>query len=190
MLFKLSDGSVLHLIAKRICDVGTGIYDRQANTADERRAREGGKRSQGRRGKKRKPLGKIFGQVLFVLIVAFLISVLVSVLNAKRQGETPALFGYQLYVVESGSMSPTLKVGSVILSKEPEDAAALKIGDIVTFRSNVGDTVTHRIIDVIELEDGTVKYQTKGDNPINSPDPDLLDPGQIIAKMVMKIPFA
>lgn len=132
---------------------------------------------------------RLVNRVLFWLAIAFLMYVLSAVLITRSKGEIPNLFGYQLYVVESGSMSPTLKIGAVILSRRPADAGTLNINDIVTFRMTNGSMVTHRIIEV--LRDGTngIRYRTKGDNPINSPDPELLDPDRVIAVLVAKIPL-
>ncbi len=130
----------------------------------------------------------IAAQAVFSLIVAVLVFSLVSVYIAKSKGEVPTVLGaYSLFVVESGSMEPTLTVGSVILSKAPDDAGQLKSGDIVTFRTETGYVVTHRIIEVIGGD--TVMYRTKGDNPINSPDEELLVPERVIGVLVLKIPL-
>ncbi len=135
------------------------------------------------------PSKKIVSQFLFWMLIALLMVVLSTVLITRSKGEIPNLFGYELYVVESGSMSPTLKVGSVILAKKPSDAGALNINDIVTFKRIDGSIITHRIIGVLKDETGTVRYRTKGDNPVNSPDPELLDQDRVIAILVTKVPF-
>jgi len=142
-----------------------------------------------RRAHAKKLIKKTLGLLSFGIIVVALLSVLVSVLMARSRGETPNLFGYQLYVVESGSMSPTLKVGAVILSVQPKDKEALSVNDIVTFKTGSGATVTHRIVEITEDENGQVRYRTKGDNPINSPDLELLDPERVLAKFIAKIPL-
>lgn len=68
----------------------------------------------------------------------------------------PSLFGYKPLVVLTGSMEPTLKVGSIIYYKSvsKED---IKQGDIITFDLN-GNYVTHR---VNRIENNY--YYTKGD---------------------------
>lgn len=129
------------------------------------------------------------GTAVFLICVAFLVYTLTSVLMTKNRGEIPSLFGYQLYVVESGSMSPTLKVGAIIISKKPADPASLRVGDVVTYRMLDGSVVTHRVIEALRGADGSVSYRTKGDNPVNSPDAELLTPDRIIAKMVARVPF-
>jgi signal peptidase I len=66
--------------------------------------------------------------------------------------------GYRLYIVHTGSMTPTLRAGDVVLDG-PATGAYLP-GEIITFRhsSRTTDLVTHRVIDV-----KTGKIHTKGD---------------------------
>lgn len=126
--------------------------------------------------------------IIFGGFVVLLVCILLMVNSIKSQGKVPSIFGFSLYQVETGSMTPTLPIGTIILTKEvSEPKEELKDGDIVTFLW--GDkTVTHRIIEVVE-ENGTKLYKTKGDNPNNSIDPELLHPDNVIGKFVFKIPF-
>ena len=153
----------------------------------------GGGPRRGRRGRgagrKGKPVLKTAGWFLFAAVVLPLLVILASVVTAKQRGETPAVLGYQLYRIESGSMEPTLPVGTVILSRRPGDAGRLQVKDIVTFETSAGTIVTHRIIAVITAESGAVGYRTKGDNPLNSPDQELLTPERVIAVLVAAIPL-
>lgn len=122
----------------------------------------------------------------YVLVLVFLTYILISVIVAKQLNKTPQILGYQVYRVKTGSMIPTLNIGSIILSKVPKNPYTLKEGNIVTFvRGNA--VITHRIIEVVKAD--TVRYRTKGDNPENSPDPELLSPDAVRAVFVLKIPF-
>ena len=132
---------------------------------------------------------KVAGWLLFIASFVLLTIVLISVNVAKSKGETPSVLGFYLYRVESGSMDPTLPVGTVILSRKPHDARALQVKDIVTFNTLSGSTVTHRIVEVLIDNESNVSYRTKGDNPINSIDVELLAPERVIAVFLMKIPF-
>ena len=69
----------------------------------------------------------------------------------------PVLFQYHPVVVLSGSMEPTLKIGSVIYYKKVP-FNQLKIDDIITFQNNKNELVTHRIV---KIEKGFI--ETKGD---------------------------
>lgn len=70
----------------------------------------------------------------------------------------PRLFGYQTYNVISGSMEPSIPVGSLIIvgSVDPE---SIEAGDVITFYSN-GTLVSHRVVENDSFEG---KYVTKGD---------------------------
>ena len=89
----------------------------------------------------------------------------------------PALLGLERYVIESGSMEPTLKVGSVVLDDVvPVDA--LREGDIITFvpppEYDLSAPVTHRIHEIEEdAATGERRFRTKGDAN-DGPDPWLI----------------
>ena len=66
--------------------------------------------------------------------------------------------GYRLYIVHTGSMTPTLRTGDAVLDGPPK--ATYHPGEIITFRHSdlTTDLVTHSVIDV---KGG--KIHTKGD---------------------------
>ncbi len=73
-----------------------------------------------------------------------------------------SLWGYRTYVIYGSSMEPTIKLGSLIVTKSVS-TDDLEVGDIITFRSRGNQTtVTHRIVGVRE-EDGQRRFLTKGD---------------------------
>jgi signal peptidase len=139
------------------------------------------------RGKKQ--VTKLLGRIVFLAVLSLLVYALIMIQTVKSRGETPQILGYYLFSVESGSMEPTLNVGSIIVSRAVRTPEALEKNDIVTFKTHAGAVVTHRIIEVRTDETGKVSYQTKGDNPINSPDEELLTPDRVIARFVVKIPL-
>jgi signal peptidase len=75
----------------------------------------------------------------------------------------PSLFGMKVLTVVSGSMEPTLGVGSLVIDERiaPLDA---RPGDVVSFpdESRGGTLVTHRVRSV-RAEGGTADFVTKGD---------------------------
>jgi len=137
----------------------------------------------------KKPIWKIVKSCIFLIICLILSLILVNILLVKESGRTPELFGFRLYRIETGSMDPTLPVGSIIFSGSPGDASGLKKDQIITFVRPDGKTITHRIIEVVMNDDGTVKYRTKGDNPINSPDEDAVTQDMIEAVFILKLPL-
>lgn len=111
-------------------------------------------------------------------LVVILVFTLVIFFTSRIDGSTPSVFGYSIFRVSSGSMEPELMVGDIILDKEVENPEDLKVGDVITFRSdNLGDMlVTHKIIKAPYEENGELKLQTKGiandvaDKPISADD--------------------
>jgi signal peptidase len=85
----------------------------------------------------------------------------------------PAAFGYERYVITSGSMTGTYDQGSIVFDK-PVPTTDLKVGDVITYSppadSGVDGLLTHRIISVKDDSKGGVSYRTKGDaNPSADP---------------------
>lgn len=111
---------------------------------------------------------RVLGIALIVLEVVVIIFLVVS----RVQGTPPTLFGYQMYFIRTGSMSPYLEPGDVIISKR-YDGGELKMGrddgDVVTYWGEVRgktDLITHRVIDVYE---DTVITQGDDNNVKDSP---------------------
>ncbi len=74
--------------------------------------------------------------------------------------QAPGLIGAEsTYVVESGSMEPTIDTGSAIWVYGIDE---VREGDIITFRTGVETRTTHRVVD-IEESGGETRYVTKGD---------------------------
>ena len=74
-----------------------------------------------------------------------------------------ALLGYRGVAIKSGSMTPTIGVGSLVVSRSVSPLA-LHRGDIVTFRDPAlhEELVTHRIVHM-QATRGRVDFVTKGD---------------------------
>lgn len=100
------------------------------------------------------------GMLIYVPAFCSLIGtlMLLTVIALAIPLTVPQYLGYQIYDVVSGSMEPTIPVGSIIYVKETEPST-IKKGDIIAFQS--GDSIVmHRVVDNKVVE-GT--YTTKGD---------------------------
>jgi len=106
---------------------------------------------------------------LLILTVAFL---LISTLIFPE-------VGIKFFVIESGSMSPTIKTGSLVVTKS---SSSYNVDDIITFKRG-NQLITHRII---TLENGS--YQTKGDHNL-SEDVELVQNNAVQGKVVLIIPL-
>ena len=144
---------------------------------------EGDKNSRNPKAKKKWSVGKIIRRSIYGLLVLSLLLMLGKVWMDRINNRVPSLFGYQVYVVETGSMIPTLPVGSTILVRDLGENESPQVGDVVTY-DHLGTAVTHRIVELVTGDDGVVRYQTKGDNPDNSNDPWLVELSDINGVMI------
>lgn len=110
-----------------------------------------------------KTIKKLTNNIVTTILYIVLIVMLFVVISSKASGGEPQAFGYQLKTVLSGSMEPGIKTGSIIAVKPGGDMARFKKGDVITFKSEDNQIVTHRVVRVINNGD-QISYQTKGDN--------------------------
>ena len=125
---------------------------------------------------------KIISRILTGLLVALAVVLVIPML--------PIPGNFQMKVVQSGSMEPAIKTGSVVLIKSFSN---YKVGDIITFEGNFKDAkgkkipTTHRIVDA-KVDVGAISYQTKGDAN-DSIDRNLISSNKIIGKVLVSVPY-
>ncbi len=127
--------------------------------------------------------------VILLLIGAFLIYYFISAkIISKKAGVAPKL---SLYTIVSGSMAPAINRSDIIVNIRVDDFKTLKVGDVITFKSQTSlienMTITHRIIDIKLKEDGTREFVTKGDYNLSA-DSSPVQQSDILGKTVLKIP--
>ena len=102
--------------------------------------------------------------VTLMLILAVLLCLYV-VVQVMSNGYVN-IGGYMLFRVVTGSMEPTIPVGALLMSQEV-DISTVHLGDIICFRTQEaaiwGKIVTHRVVHVMEMADGSVLFKTRGD---------------------------
>jgi signal peptidase len=101
-------------------------------------------------------LGVLSTAVVVVALAAFLLLAV-----------GPRVFGYQTSTMLTGSMSPLINPGDVVVTV-PTAVSGLQVGDIITYRIPVEDhrVETHRVTEILTNADGTTAVRTKGDaNP-------------------------
>lgn len=76
------------------------------------------------------------------------------------------LFGYSMFRVVTGSMEPTIPVGSLLICKQI-DMETVQVGDIICFHAQesaiFGQMVTHRVTGIFSAADGRLLFETRGD---------------------------
>ena len=122
--------------------------------------------------------------IVLVLIASLLIAVMA--LTSKSSGVS-TVFGYTIQTIESDSMlggSPdgyeggNFGHGDLMIAKATakDPDARYAMGDIVTFSSadstGAEMLIVHRIVDVVAEDDGSLRYQTWGDNREMAEQPD------------------
>lgn len=101
----------------------------------------------------------------------------------------PALIGGAPLTILSGSMSPALQPGSLIVVK-PTPVDEIAVGDVITFQLDSGrpTLVTHRVIArITDTASGEIRFVTQGDAN-NAPDANPVSPVQIRGTVWYMIP--
>jgi signal peptidase I len=94
------------------------------------------------------------------------------------------LLGWDATVVTSGSMSPRIQTGDVVLV-QPDDGAGLQPGAVILYEDAAGrGLITHRIIDV--NDDGS--YRTQGDANV-AMDAAPVHPEQVVGTGRLLVPL-
>jgi signal peptidase len=113
-----------------------------------------------------------------LLRALLLIGFLMSVRNFSAQA------------ILSGSMDPSIRVGSVVIS-EHILFVDLMVGDIVTYQQKNDSTsilITHRVTAISSDTSGGGYFETKGDANTNG-DPYRVGKHQLVGRVVVNIPY-
>ena len=123
---------------------------------------------------------------LFKIIYDIVLIFLLVVVGLLIVSIFPITGNIKFKVVQSGSMSPAIKMGSIVMIR-PEKS--YKIGDIITFgkETKFQAPITHRIHDITVIG-GKPYYITKGDAN-NAPDINKVGQKEVIGKVLLDIPY-
>lgn len=135
-------------------------------------------------------MGKIFkGINIFLSIILFIIALGIAFVAIPY-------FGNQALIVRSGSMEPTIGIGSIVVVRKSQalispignQIPAYTKGDVIAFRSedNPNTIITHRVYSVNTKTDG-ITYRTKGDAN-KSPDGWIVNENNILGKSYFVLP--
>ena len=108
----------------------------------------------------------VIGTILCVLLIPVLvINCMLIIKSYTHSDQVPSVGGTFPMIILTDSMVPEFESGDLIIchTAEPEE---VQVGDIICFYDPAGNgmtTVTHRVQEVTEGEDGSLAWVTKGD---------------------------
>lgn len=112
--------------------------------------------------KVQRKLGSLLSGLALMLSVILCLTVVVQ---TKTNGYVQ-IGGFSLFRVVTGSMEPTLPVGTLLVCQQT-DIEAINEGDIICFRSRdtvtMGKIITHRVTAVLKSGEGDLLLETRGD---------------------------
>ena len=123
---------------------------------------------------------KKIGNVIYWLIIFVLVGIATS--TAFSALKIPG--GLKMLVVQSGSMEPTIKTGSIILIKKQDTYST---GDIISFVGAGSDSTTHRVTKAT-IVNGKEIFNTKGDAN-QGEDREAVGTDNILGRTVFTIPY-
>lgn len=133
---------------------------------------------------------KVVRNTILGIIIAILTAFIILTMVIRFTGGTPTAFGFSMFRVSSGSMTPELEVGDVIITRE-FDTSTVKKGDIVTYKSESGamkdKLVTHRLVKGPYKSGKNLYVVTKGDANFSEDDP--IKTTQIQSRFLTKVSF-
>ena len=121
----------------------------------------------------------VIGTILCIVLIPILIvNMTLIVKSYTNRDAVPSLGGYLPLIVLTDSMYPVIESGDLIICRtaEPE---SIVVDDVIAFFDPAGNgqsVVTHRVVEVVTGEDGSLAFRTRGDN--NNTDDKALVPAE------------
>jgi len=121
---------------------------------------------------------KIFTYIFGAAVALIAILLIVSIF--------PITGNYKVMIVQSGSMEPTIKTGSVVVIKP---ALSYEVGDVITFGPTPKGKIptTHRIV-TEDIKNSMETYTTKGDSNDSADLKEVLQK-DVLGKVYVSVPF-
>jgi len=121
-------------------------------------------------------------KIIYYIFIAFIVVIALLLVISVF----PITGNYKIMIVQSGSMAPAIKMGSIVVVKPADD---YKIGDVITFGpyTRTKAPTSHRIYD-IKVTEGQAVYITKGDAN-NAPDAREISKRDVLGKVLFSVPY-
>lgn len=118
----------------------------------------------------------IINLIIFILGIIAILAIWTSIQLNVQKKEYANIFGYSIFSTETGSMSPTMEIGDVIIVKIGEQ---VQEKDIITYKKD-NSFITHRIV---KIEGNSII--AKGDN--NNTQDEEITQDAVVGKVVFII---
>ncbi len=130
---------------------------------------------------------RVAGNIVTALLLFIMVGLSFFLIQSRISGGSPAVAGYQMYVVLSGSMNPAFNTGSLVFVK-PTEPTEIVEGDIITFSSSsdANRLTTHRVVGL--NWDNGLSFITRGDaNNVNDPSP--VPSENVVGRVTGSVPY-
>lgn len=118
--------------------------------------------------------------LVFLVVVALVAPFIVYAVPSLVGGDAS-------YVVLTGSMEPAISPNDAVVVGDVA-TADIAVGDVITYtRAGLEVPVTHRVVDVVEIESGTA-FRTMGDAN-EDPDLQLVPADNVAGEVVLVVPY-
>jgi signal peptidase I len=121
--------------------------------------------------------------ILCLALLAF--SIVVSLFGTGDSTDPPVdILGFSAMTVISRSMQDYIPQNSLILTRNV-DPDTINVGDDITYLTELGTTITHRVVYIYENYQGTGEpgFQTQGTNNAR-PDPEIVYARQLVGMVI------
>ena len=138
------------------------------------------------KGKIMRKVKSVIENLLIVVLIFFLIIGIIGKVQLSAENPYPSFMGFRALTVLTGSMSPKLKAGDIVIIREVSKDS-IKVGDVVTYNTD-NLLITHRVNQIVN-KDNNILFITKGDAN-NTVDTDAIRANQIMGKKIIRLPYA
>lgn len=114
-----------------------------------------------KKGKRTSILKFVIKAIIYIVLIAILLIIVVQRVTDNRS----QFMGFQIFRVISSSMEPEYNVNDILLVKKTKPDK-IKVGNNVAYLGKLDDNtyapITHKVVKIEEMQDGTLQFYTKG----------------------------
>ena len=136
----------------------------------------------------------VIGIILCIILVPILVVNVTMIIKSYVDPDTvPSVGGISPMIVLSPSMETTIMEGDLIIIQSV-DPSEIKENDIISFftpskySGSAKEVTTHRCIGVVTNEDGSIGFNTRGDNNVSEDPWNPVPAESVVGRFVFRIP--